>query len=393
MNTKAPAAGGVAALSCAGDQRQMGEAQGSGCRSIIEQLPATMVELLGIPATGAVGHLAERLARLSYPALGVASRKWLERSLALHYPAQHLRLQGIARGAGMSAGSLLVGAAAEIILNAVSYRAPGACTAIGVTADRAVGGEPMIVKNFDYPLAALPTYLLRHSKPTDRALSESLDVTAAPLCGSHEGVNAHGLAVAYNYGYFEGQAAAPIPITTLVQELLEHCRDVGEAIARLKQRPRRGAAILMLADANGALVSVELSPDDSSVRSAADHGSTLVQANHGVTPLMAARDIPHDAVLSRWNVKALRGVRVHQSSERRHARGEALLTEAGRVSQDELATIAADHGESGDNPDDTICRHGPYWETTCSVMLLPRQRALKVMFAAPCRGRFSEHSL
>jgi len=228
------------------------------------------------------------------------------------------------------------------------------------------------------------------SRPAKRGLAQSIDVGAAPLPGSHEGVNEHGLAVAYNYGYFKGRASARVPITHLVQELLELCATVDDAIAHIARRPRAGAAILMIADAHGDLASVELGPDSFDVR----RGDCLVHANHGVTPKMAALDVPHDAVLSRWNPKPIRGHRVHQSSEARHARAEQLLDEAGgAVSERDLVAIASDHADTDAGDDDSVCRHGPYYRTTCSVVLFPQRRTMKVMFAAPCEADYTVVSL
>ena len=43
-----------------------------------------------------------------------------------------------------------------------------------------------------------------------------------------------------------------------------------------------------------------------------------------------------------------------------------------------------DHDESGDPSDNTICRHGEYYETTCSVMLKPLSREISVAMGSPC---------
>ena len=61
--------------------------------------------------------------------------------------------------------------------------------------------------------------------------------------------------------------ARPTPFTplavkaTLVQEVLELCRSVRDAVEYLRGRPRIGGALLMLADADGEIASVEVAPD------------------------------------------------------------------------------------------------------------------------------------
>jgi hypothetical protein len=376
-----------------GDAYAMGEQQGRLCRVQVHELDSAIVELLGVAVDGGPARLARLVGRCAVPVVGAIARRFMGHDLEAHYPRQHDRMAGIAAGAGVPLSWLFVAPSVEIALNGAHYVRPGACTALGVTGSRARNGEPMIVKNFDYPDAARDTYLVRRSRPTGRGLAASIEVGAAPLVGSHEGVNERGLAVAYNYGTFAGSAGARVAITNLVQELLEECASVPDALARLAQRPRAGSAILMLADSSGELVSAELSPDDIAVRRAADHGDRLAHANHALTEAMAARDVPHDAVLSRWNPRPVRGARVHASSEHRQRRAEELLDACGAASEADLERFAADHDGGEACTDNTICRHGPYYRTTCSVVLFPRRRTMKVMFANPCAGRFDVVSL
>jgi predicted choloylglycine hydrolase len=384
----------IVPIECAGDHRTMGHMQGRACREVLGDMQHTMLDMLGAPAEGGLRRVAERASRFVVPAAGVVARRFIAKELKAHYPLAYDRMVGIAAGASVPLSWLFLGPGVELFLNSPSIRRPtGACTALGITGKRSRGGEPMIVKNFDYPGAARETYLVRTSRPGRRGLAASIDVTNAPLPGSHEGINEHGLAVAYNYGYMKGRARARVSITSLVQEIMEQCRTVEDAIERLRHRPRAGSAMLMLADATGSVASVEVSPDDIGVRYAGDHGDSVVHANHAVHPAMVGRDIPHDAVLSRWNPHGMRGVRFHQSSEERHARAETLVREAGMLSEGELATVAADHGRTEHGDDDTICRHGPYYETTCSVMLFPKRRTVKVMFAAPCQADYQLISL
>src|SRR5690606_8453450 len=173
------------------------------------------------------------------------------------------------------------------------------------------------------------------------------------------------------------------------------CRTVDQALDLVRARPRAGGALLMLADAGGEIASVEVAPDLLTVR----RGAHLTHANHACTAEMAGRDVPADAVFPRWVRPAeLRGRRVQESSERRHGRAEALLAACGAASAADLARILADHGEAeGGGPsagdDHTICRHGPYYSTTCAVILLPRQRTMRLLAGPPCEGQFADLSL
>jgi hypothetical protein len=373
----------------------MGQAQGEACRDMLGRIDQILLELAGVRGDG---RLARGMGRMGPPvarAVGRLGRRAIEPHLRRVYPDQLERLRGIAAGAGLPEHLLFVAPAVELVLNRAAYTRPapiaappGACTAVAVTGARSASGEAIIAKNFDYPPASSALHLTRVSRPRGRAAS--LEVTKAPLAGSHEGINEHGLAVSYNYGHFRGRAAARVSITFLVQQVLESCATVNEALDLIERSPRAGGALLMLADAGGDVASVELAPDLLSVR----RGETLVHANHAATPAMIERDVPGDAVFPRWMRPAeLRGRRVHASSERRHHRAEALVAALGAASAEELGRVLGDHGPGGRGDDLTICRHGPYYSTTCAVVLLPRRRAMRLLVGPPCEGRFADLSL
>ncbi len=368
----------------------MGRAQGEGTRDELSRLDEAVAELLAVGNRGPLGKAAQFLSPVLAGGMALIGGRLLAKDLAAHYPDQHTRLKGIAAGSGQTERRLYIGPAMELLLNRIVPAK--ACTAMAVSRDRSATGEPMIAKNFDYPRAALEQYLARISRPT--GLSHSIDVTSAPLVGSHEGINDYGLAVAYNYGHFSGKPAARVSITTLVQEVLEHCDSVDDAIERIGSRPRAGGALLMLADSGGHIASVELSPDSIAVRHGRDCGDILIHANHAVTKEMQGCDVPHDARFpSWWGPPEMTGTRFHASSESRHGRAETLLEEAGMISEETLKAILSDHGPSGHGSDHSICRHGALYATTCSVVLFPRRREIHLMFGSPCSSEFVTLSL
>jgi len=378
-------------LDCRGDHYTMGIVQGEACRDQLRHMHKALVEFSGFQSN----RVAERALRRAAPPLartiGRAGKYLMGRDLRQNYPEQYDRVLGIAEGAHVPVHYLFVAPIMEYALNRTSFVTPGACTAMAITAAKSRTDEPIIAKNFDYPDAARDTSLARRSRPA--GLAASIEITHAPLCGSHEGVNEHGLAVAYNYGSFRGSSSGKVTITTLVQEVLELCRSVRDAVEYLRGRPRIGGALLMLADVDGEIASVEMAPDQLAVRRPTTDRPWLVHANHAVTREIEIRDIPHDAVFSRWYPKALRGLPVQESSLRRHERAGQLLAGSDLVGEEELTTILADHGSSGVGDDATICRHGPYYETTCSVLLFPKRRAMAVTFGAPCAQEFSTLAL
>jgi len=380
----------IAPIECTGSHREMGEAQGRATAETLARIDDALLELAGLAGDGLIGRAGKLLKPIMNKGLSLVGTKLLEGALREHYPAQYERLEGIAAGSGVSLRQLFVGPAVELLLNQVVPAR--ACTAVAITREGSANGEPIIAKNFDYPPAALEMYIARISRPTE--LAASVDITAAPMAGCHEGVNEYGLAVAYNYGHFSGKATARVSITTLVQELLEQCDSVDGAIEHLRERPRDGGALLMLADGGGNIASVELGPDELGVRRGRESGDVLVHANHAVTEIMQERDVPREARFPRWwRPTEMAGTRFHESSEQRHARAQQILDDGSPLAADDLRALLADHGGNEGGSDHTICRHGPYYVTTCSVLLFPRRRQVAVMFGSPCTARFVTLSL
>ncbi len=375
----------IEVLSCTGSHHAMGVAQGKAFREPLRELHMPLVELAGLSGNRMLGGMS----RFSRPIAGLAGRignRLMARDLADNYPEQYQRLAGIAEGAGVPLHRLFLGPAIELLLNQASHDTPGGCTAIAVTGDKSASGEPIIGKNFDYPDIGRDLYLVRRSQPG--GLAASIDVTKAALSGSHEGLNGYGLAVTYNYGYFRGRGRARVTISTLVQEMLELCHDVEDAIEYLRGRPRTGGALLMLADQSGAIAAVEMSPDRMAVRRPGPAG-WLAHTNHAQSPELAAVDLPPEAVSPRWYPKGLRGLPLRVSSNNRLERAIELIEASGPVDRDRIAAILGDHGATRHGDDQTICRHGPFYTTTCSVLLYPRRRMVEVMFGPPCGHQYT----
>ena len=364
-----------------GDHYEMGFQQGLQAREAIHHLSANLHEV--------------EVLQLKKPALvpfkvyaGMAMRRAVNEmwsDIHEHYPRQGARMEGIAKGADVEQPMLYLALAGELLLAQTNYRL-GACTAAAVSEERSVLGEPMVIKNFDYPLFFQPYHLTRLCVPMETA--STLDVTMAPLAGCHDGINEHGLCISYNYGYGTDMPNVNAPITLLVQEALENCADTREAVDFLCAGKRSGGAILLVADAAGDVVTVELSSNFSGTREPQD--GIIINTNHYRCREMASYDIPRNAYYTGKNVKALRGVRVHESSEMRYTRAEQLFSAMEVLGMKDLLSVFCDHGESGRGDDNTICRHGPYFTTTCSIIMLPRSRRLLVTYGNPCESVFSD---
>jgi len=307
------------------------------------------------------------------------------RDLSEYYPRQKERLEGIAKGAGIGEHLLFLALSAETYMAAADYRL-GSCTAAGITPERSALGEPIVIKNFDHPEFFQPYYVSRLNRSAETA--STLDVTIAPLAGCHDGINEHGLCISCNYGHGTDLPTCNVPVSILVQEALENCATTQEAVSFLCAGKRSVGAILLVADAAGEMATVELSPNFSGVRE--PEGGVLINTNHYRCREMISYDIPHNAFYTSRNARALRGVRVHESSDIRYARVEQLFSEVEVFSLKELLRVFSDHGESGRGDDNTVCRHGPYYTTTCSIIMLPRSRRMLVTYGHPCESVFTD---
>jgi hypothetical protein len=69
---------------------------------------------------------------------------------------------------------------------------------------------------------------------------------------------------------------------------------------------------------------------------------------------------------------------------------EQLFSETEVFSLKDLLRVFSDHGESGRGDDNTVCRHGPYFTTTCSLIMLPRSRRVLVTYGHPCESVFTD---
>jgi hypothetical protein len=354
----------------------------------------------GLQAREAVRHFMENLThmevfRVIKPPI-VPSRLYIMRAakeamrgmwedLSTRYPRQKARVEGIAKGADVDEALLFLIMTWEQLLGRINYRL-GACTTVGVTAERSGQGETVIIKNMDHPFSLQPYYITRLCRAENGY--STIGVTLAPMGGCFDGMNEHGLCICSNYGYGTDMPKSQVPVSILVQEALENCTLTREAVSFLRENPRSGGSVVLVADAEGDMASVELSPNFSGVRRPEE--GVLINTNHYRCPEMVSYDIPRNAYYTSRNVQALRGIRVHESSELRYARAHQLLAGAERIGVRHLLNVFSDHGESGRGDDNTICRHGEYYSTTCSMIVFPRSRRFLVTYGHPCESVFTD---
>lgn len=375
---------------CDGAPRDMGLAQGASAQSKIRGALLALADLEAFRLRqprwlpyGIYRWLAERKAA-----------QFLSGPLARDYPGIRDRLIGIAEGSGVPLQGIMLLNALEPVLSSVGgcTACPGACSAVAVRGRRSTTGEPIVAKNFDYLPLVQPFYVLRDCRPTGKL--RSLEFTIAPLAGTVDGLNEAGLCITYNYGFTTDEPTEPMaPISMVITEALQRCHNVAEAAEFIIGSRRRGSGLLMLADADGDIASLELTSTRSNLRRPTGDEDALYHTNAYTSPHTREVQVPWDAVYTQSAPAPLRGRRLHQSSEMRDLRFKQLLEMTEIMDENGLAAIMADHGPDGRPGDCTPCVHGSYWYTTACLQFLPRSRRLRVSYSTACQARFAEITL
>jgi hypothetical protein len=248
--------------------------------------------------------------------------RFLTRGLSDTLPDARERLLGIAEGAAVRPKSLYLLNAMEAVLSDLSRSSVvptgAACSALAVTGTSSSTGEAILAHNFDYLPVIQPLYTLRESHPTGKL--RSLEFTAAPLCGTVDGINEAGLCITNNYAFMTDAAGAAPTISMWIAEALGCCRTVPEAAELLAKSKRWGAGLLMLGDAEGRIASLEISSTRSSLRLPSNDSETLFHTNRVQASRMTEMELHDRAVYSDRAPRALRDQRVHQSAEMRSER-------------------------------------------------------------------------
>jgi len=314
--------------------------------------------------------------------------KQLHDAIVHYYPNQAARLTGIADGAGIDVSWLFFAQSMELLvtINSSIYHVP-ACTSFGCTPQRTRTQDTILAKNFDYPNHFFPLNLTCHVKPT--GAYQTLGCTMAPLPGMLDGMNEHGLTVTQNLAYAIDEPTCFAPNSLALQEMLETCQTTDEAVQFITHTQRAGNHLLMIADVEDHIKTVEISHNYSAIRS--PQNGQLINTNHYHTATMQQHEVPHDAVFTGDVAQEFRGIRVHESSEQRFQRAQELLTDI-VVDDHVLATVLSDHGQNNMASNLTLCQHGDYLSTLRSGIFYPKRRQLKVLYGNPCQNTFSEFS-
>lgn len=298
------------------------------------------------------------------------------------------RIEGISKGANIDINELYCVQALEILADEVHFVM--SCSALAILPQISTERVLIIGKNFDYIDYFSEYNLIRVSKPKNKY--KSIEFTFSPLAGSHDGLNEKGLTVIYNYGVTKEYTKTRLPITLLVQEILENCATTEEAISVIENFRYPNGAILLISDFKNDVRIVEISPEHISVRYPKD--GFIACTNFFLSEEMRDYDIPHNACYSKKAPKSLRGKRIHESNELRYHRLLELIKIYKKINLDAVKQILSDHGGKNSSGDDnTICRHNSFSPTQLSIIFIPRHRKLYVSTTNPCFSHYKQYNL
>jgi predicted choloylglycine hydrolase len=295
---------------------------------------------------------------------------------------EHLHfMQGMAKGAKQDLHHLLLFCAVEGLLASRPYQM-GACSMVLVPPRFSNTGEALMIKNFDYPYFLKAFNLLRENRPEGEG-ANTLEMTLAPQSGCHTGMNTEGLAITYNTARGPSQSASHLPISLQVQEALRHCKNADDAVSWFKKGQQEGGGILGVMD-NQKVFLVEVY--GSTVRAEEITDKPLLATNH--YQLMPEHNPPVNAYYATRGIPELAGDRLNASSEARLDRLNELAGTRIHFHPQDLLDYFQDHGSPKAPGDHTLCRHGRFYETTGSILLMPQRREAQINLDAPCESNY-----
>mgnify|MGYP000313947878 CR=1 FL=1 len=383
--------GASRSLTVKGDARERARQQGLACAGEMMRAASSIGSL--VIEDKFVGRVAHE--RLSSVGLACAGAYYLLRhgpALRRHSNAKYWRAQqGLADGAGLSLPLMFgLGAVPEIVGAQMGYTL--GCSAIALGGAMTESGGAQIAYNHDFPPRFGRYNFVRHNHPSDGFASVCLSYPI--MVGCLAGVNERGFAMTLNHAFSTDYVGKPgLLLTTLVQDCLDTCSSVAQAIRLITETAVTNGAILTLADAAGERAVVERSCGHTRVRrpnSAIDTGDLLVSFNKYKHPEMAAHEVPLGAV----SKGLISGIPLHESNVERQARWSNLVKAAPRRFDDAaIKSLMSDHaGRAGDK--NTICRHSDELsETLWGALLDTRRRSLKVVFGHTCSGPYVEYAI
>jgi hypothetical protein len=293
-------------------------------------------------------------------------------------------LEGLAEGFQASTSRLYGHAAFEIEASRFNFTL--GCTSLPFSAEATANGRPLLAYNHDFPAPFGAFPFVRESVPNGGIASVS--VSYPSMLGAICGVNASGLGVSLNHAWvrrlWSGEA---LPISMLVQDVLDTCSNVEQAIALVQAQKVANGSMMTVLDARGGRVVLELTPEGAFVRRS--KAPVLHTFNAYQTAEARRLEVPIGAI----GKGTVDGMDIHGSNLARQARFDALGAgeKRGWTSAD-VDALMSDHGPLGEASVNTVCRHPDLAaETLLTARIDPVEQTLTIGLGHACTAQFTEH--
>lgn len=298
-------------------------------------------------------------------------------------PALGVELTGIAGGAGVEEDDILaLNARTEIMARWGGGGAPrtaDGCTAVAVAARRTADGHALLAQNWDWLTHVRDTVVILEVERVDAP--SYVTVVEAGLVAKVSMTSA-GLAVGTNFLLTEQDGRGHgVPYHLVLRALLD-CGDAQQAHALLRSVPHASSCNVLLVDAQGTTVDLEISAGKAgSVRQVMADDDVLAHANH-----FCAGPVAGDLSLA-----------ASPGSPRRHRRMRAVVDEAGAtIRVGDLRRVLADH----EGFPRSICAHSdpdrPAHQreaTACGIVMQPAAGRMWLCDGSPCTVGWRETDL
>ncbi|MHA2134220.1 MAG: C45 family autoproteolytic acyltransferase/hydrolase [Candidatus Thorarchaeota archaeon] len=250
---------------------------------------------------------------------------------------------------------------------AVGYM--GSCSVLAVSGDHTDDGRPIVGRNYDWLNFVQPYFMAVEVNPTSKL--RSLHFSDTPV-SSYGGVNKAGLVIGIAVGAMYGGHYRPgIPVNLATRWMLDHFRTTEDAVSFLKGIPHLAGHNYLIADKQGSMVRVEVSPERVVVCEPED--GLILATNHFQSSEMKALENRESDPGSTYKREA--------------AIRDWFVKQRGNIRLEDMTRILSGH-------DAGLCDHFRWGEqeggTNWSWIVRPGSTEILVAHGPPCRNQYSE---
>jgi len=310
--------------------------------------------------------LGRRIRGFKPPPRNIKVAKENAHVIANYFPEYLEEVRGFAEGARVDYYELLA-----FIVGIFAEQSELKCSVFVATEDASKDGKPIVGRNYDWRIEFRRFGTTFYTKPSKGLASIG---NCDYFIAREDGINEAGLTIAMSGGVIR-EVGRGFNEFLLIRVLLEHCKEVYDAIELAHDLPRAEPTCITVCDSNGEAAVIESSPTRFAVRFP-DQG-LLIATNHFLCPRIKKLE------KSESNAP---------DSEVRYARIERMLRDSyGQIDAEVAEKIMSDHVGS-------VCCHAheltkgeiPF-ATNWSFTAKPADREIYIASANPCETKYKKY--